>query len=479
MPSLRLASLAAAARFACTNAVKVNAEIFQSQAVKDSGPTTQRLQNVGDVLYTLQVKIGGQSVSAIPDTGSFDLLVFSKRCCICGVGTQYDDSKSLTFESSNFTAEQSFGSGATESVEAYERVFVGPLNADRQVFWEVVDADGGFADMSFSGILGVGPPHSAIILAEQEAADMHDQVNSMSLKDSSQYDDILAHYDEVVERTKKQELLLKHTGTRRYSICLGTESGSDGTWIWNDNAAEDNSRVFKKVPVVGDTYWSSRLTDVTLVGAGGQSTIVGCGGKKACSAVIDTGTSLLVMPSAAYDVFASTLDQLVAELDGCSDLSTLPVLNFKIGSQELVLPPEGYVGQVDGELEEELRRAMPHAWKAQQGTKKDCGLLAMTVDEESDEGPVWIMGLPLFRQYYTTFELNGNSVQASAMYFAEADAHCNPTTSENSLTRQESSGVRRGMKVDAKHLRMPRRFGYKQHARGVITGRMANHSVAF
>mmetsp|Transcript_30889 Transcript_30889/g.65710 ORF Transcript_30889/g.65710 Transcript_30889/m.65710 type:complete len:129 (+) Transcript_30889:90-476(+) len=44
----------------------------------------QRLVNFADLQYIVNYKLGGQTISGILDTGSFDLLVFPHYCSSCG-----------------------------------------------------------------------------------------------------------------------------------------------------------------------------------------------------------------------------------------------------------------------------------------------------------------------------------------------------------------------------------------------------------
>merc|ERR1719329_206410 len=99
------------------------------------------MRNHGDLAYTATVTVGGQDLEGILDTGSFELLVFSTSCNSCGsVASFYNHSQSRTHERGFLMTMHSFGSGDTQSMLAFEDVSLGPLQVERQYFWEVYEA---------------------------------------------------------------------------------------------------------------------------------------------------------------------------------------------------------------------------------------------------------------------------------------------------------------------------------------------------
>jgi len=421
----------------------------------------QTLNNAGDSEYTLEFDIGGQKLQGIPDTGSFDLLVFSRRCMQCGSPrSMYDDSQSRTYSSNGFEAEQTFGSGRTQSVEAFDRVQIGDDVVDKQAFWEVVDADTSFGDSAFQAIFGVGPPSSALKIARQESQDVAKEVRDMAAhgEEVSQFGDVVEHYKAVVEHAAMQVPFLQAVGMRTYSICLRPESQSSGVWIWNDDAAEQYPSLFTHVRASSSMYWAAELTDVHFERnsfVGKESGLpLGCGPEDGkCSVVVDTGTSLLVVPSATYTKVVDMLDELRQKQQFvCENISFLPDIVFTMSGQTFRLPPESYMGQLDGEVPTELATLMPHARNSDMG--QNCQPLLMTIDEVGDEGPVWILGLPFFRHYYTTFKLSEDSQEAGDMFFARSESSCNPGTFQaEALTR--APRVNRQLRIDATKLRLP------------------------
>lgn len=429
------------------------------QAGQATDPIRQELENGGDALYTLSLSVGGQDIRSIPDSGSFDLLVFSSRCKTCGVRHPYNDALSKTYRTSKFVAQQTFGSGTTQSLESFDVVEVASMRVRRQVFWEVNDADSGFSEMIFGSILGIGPPSSAATVAEREA-------NSVGLEKAKKRvvepSAIEQHYTAVLERTRHQNLFLQEVGIRRFSICLEPNSGSPGTLIWNDNAPLTQPELFYTMKAADDVYWSSRLTSVRLSESAFGGKPIGCT-RRLCSAVFDSGTSLLVIPKAAYQTLRNMADK-VNRQEGCQDLSFLPDLVFHIDGKDFSLPPESYMGNLSGVLSDQLGALMPHARERREAVgHSSCTLLLMTTDA-MDDNPTWILGLPWFRKYYTTFELSADSKKASQIHVSPADSSCGPNTAEMGFTRTSSRG-RNFQNVDASKVRAPAWVHHAQRRR--------------
>merc|ERR1740121_917757 len=105
---------------------------------------------------------------------------------------------------------------------------------------------------------------------------------------------------------------------------------------------------------------------------------MGACSKRNCSAIVDTGTSLLAGPT---DIVNAFIDKLNVSSD-CSNFDSLPDIGFIIGGRTLTLTPEDYV-DISG----------PH----------DCGLSLMSQDSPPPKSPQFILGDPFLRKYYTVF----------------------------------------------------------------------------
>lgn len=437
---------------AMCSAVHRSGQLRGHRIVEAAQPYWMRLANLGDVQYTGLMRVGGQQMKAIVDTGSFELLVFGKNCSICGSAAKlYDGSKSSDYVSTGFPGTHSFGSGTTYSVEARDKVQIGALHIPTQVFWEVTDADMPIlSEDSFQVIMGVGPPSSITKFAQEEALEVHKELKEYKKsgkKITEKVKAIVGHYDEEVIHAQNTTTVAESVGVQNMAVCLNKGSGSDGYYIWNDRRAIDMPNSFTTLDVIGDIYWSANMSAVKLGAAvidanatkdlkkAAKSKSIGCIDEN-CSAVIDTGTSLIVAPTEMANQVFEAMHEWVAAGGSCDDLSKLPDLQFMLNGHPFSLPPEAYVGQLTGEVSDDMKSFMPHLYSKHRKMYEDIGChpLLMTMDADSQFGSLWIIGMPFFRKYFTNFQfvkhIGKLSVpQAITMSFSEADSKCRPSRS--------------------------------------------------
>jgi len=391
-------------------------------------PFSQKLDNHDDMQYTGVINVGGQELNAIYDTGSFELLVFSSRCTACGEhSVLFDQHKSKSFMNGNLVTEHSFGSGTTESSEAYVDVQIGSMMSSGQVFWEVVSAEMPvLSEASFQAILGVGPPASAVDMAQEDADAAREQYENHGTKDEEQD---MKHYANVVRHARNATSLAANMNIKTFSFCLEKPAGGDGWFVWNDMIPRERpAEMFRIVPVVGDFYWSAKLTDVKLGVMSGsmQPTWLGCRDQE-CSAVMDSGTSLISAPDKVVDMIEDILAKRATPEGDCSDLTGLPEFEFKINGESFSLPPSSYVGEIDDVVSSDLVKLMPHLRNREK--RKGCVPVLMTLDADSQFGALWVFGMPFFRKYYSTFHFEENDSPRPAgktMAFSAHDGSCVP-----------------------------------------------------
>eukprot|EP00928_Gymnodinium_smaydae_P100824 TRINITY_DN998_c0_g1_i2.p1 TRINITY_DN998_c0_g1~~TRINITY_DN998_c0_g1_i2.p1 ORF type:complete len:512 (+),score=107.29 TRINITY_DN998_c0_g1_i2:76-1611(+) len=441
------------------------------------GEFRQTMANYYDAQYTGTISMGGQQVKSIIDTGSFELLVFGVNCSLCGTPKNlYDQSKSKTYSTDGFDKVHSYGSGTTNSVEAVDDLDIGPLSAAGQTFWEVYDANMPILqEDSFASIFGVGPPTSAAKFAEQDAKQIHEQLESLKKAGTEITENMLKivkSYDDAAKRAWNVTSVVEQLNIHTMSVCMGQESGSDGYYIWNDTAVKRTPDNFLKMETTGDSYWSVDMTDVQLssaVSKGGKAPKLGCkggkGGKGGCVAVVDTGTSLIAAPSEVVYQVRDLIGEWEKNGGSCNDLSKLPNLEFSLNGNLLTLPPQSYVGRAKGDFGSFFQN--PKGNKKASGKKasgkSDCQLLLMPMDTKQDDKPMWILGMPFFREYYTSFIFKVGKKhfrkQPYAMAFSKATGDCQPgdaPTKENVNLVRETSIVRGAqLNVDASKLLVP------------------------
>jgi len=305
--------------------------------------------------------------------------------------------------------------------EAYESVTVGPLGVLVAPFWEVYDADMPLLyNSSFAAIVGLGPvPVNALVMEPGSA-----------------------------KNEQAFAVLLKKLGVGSFSLCLGQDPGSSGFLMWNDDIAERRGDVFLRIQIADTGYWMLELSGVRL-----GETPIACF-DKTCGAVVDSGTSLLALPSDAHDVLSGA----AARLDvNCSNLAGMPDLHFRLNGVDFSLPPDSYLGEVYGEAPDAMTRNFA-LWGLAQNTSASllvaakCQAALMHITMDSTMGEVWILGMPFFRRFYTVFT-QATASEGPTIHVAPADDECMPTATGGKLiTRRKARSARH---IDASKLRMP------------------------
>lgn len=106
-----------------------------------------------------------------------------------------------------------------------------------------------------------------------------------------------------------------------------------------------------------------------------------------CALVVDTGTSILTGPPGTIDPLLKAIGNVSSD---CSNVDSLPTLTFNIASKPFTLEPSFYVLKApdsNGNMECQL------------------GIEALNPGI-----PLWILGDPFLRKYYTLFDRDQNTV---------------------------------------------------------------------
>jgi len=291
--------------------------------------------------------------------------------------TPYDHQKSSTYSMSGIIHGLTYGAGSCEIVRGFEKVTVGPMQALRQEFWEVMEHSIPIWDSAaYEAVIGLGPTNGTDYPGGGTL--------SMSL------------------------------GVEVFSICLQRANASDGFLTFG----EMNSGIVNAYPpakVLGHHYWETRLGRITL----SNGAPINLCPDSACAATIDSGHSLIEGP---MDHIMALSDHIQIKED-CSNLHELPTLRFELDGQLLELPPNAYVVRVGGEpkVAERVWPILPTGGAGKPFKPNTCHAAFMIGRATSDFGPTWVFGMPFLRYFHTTF----NRVERT-MRFARAGQNCEP-----------------------------------------------------
>jgi len=354
-------------------------------------PLRQTLRNHLNVQYHATLEVGGQRIDrAILDTGSFELLVVSKQCKQCR-DAPYDPNSSATFRPGPNASEiitHEFGSGPTESQMGYEQIQIGTLAATNQTFFQIVGHKIKAMNQSdsFTAIVGIGPPNP-----------------------------------NATERS-----LLTGFGVSEFSLCLQRSPLAPGWLTWGGGLTAFQKKQSMELRVIGKRHWAVSMRNLlpNIKMSPEQQTAAGtllC--QRGCAAVLDSGTSLISAPSHALQGLELLLPRLE---ENCSNFPDLPDLELELDGYRLTLPPEAYVMRLSGKFVDDVSLVEQLYIKPQHLTVPDqCFYGFLTMNAHTDYGPLWVLGMPFFRHFHTTFDISSNS-GTRRIWIAEASDACEP-----------------------------------------------------
>jgi len=253
----------------------------------------------------------------------------------------------------------------------------------------------------------------------------------------------------------KDKTLLMSFGINEFSICLQKSSGSDGFLTWGPTVKPQyKDWYYAKARVIGKHHWVTRLSNVSFAQpSGGHLENVPCMGT-GCAAIIDSGTSLIAAPAVALMQLSTQIHPI---MEDCSNLHLLPTLHFNIDGNDFTLPPPAYVMRITGAVMEADSIWDILFFKPKIRKVNMCMPAFMTIDMMSQHGPVWILGMPFFRYYHTTFDR-----EQEAMHFAVAGPDCFPhpykvngTANKEAMLAMSAGDLKQPMDVEVSALVPP------------------------
>jgi len=341
-------------------------------AVKYGGPVPIVITDYMNAQYYGPVSIGTppQNFLVVYDTGSSNLWVPSSKCSItvpaCDVHKKYNSEKSSTYVKNGEEFNITYGSGSMTGFLSQDTLLFGGLTVTKQVFTEATGLPGiSFLAGKFDGILGLG-------------------FQSISV------DNVVPPWYNIVAQN------LVSTPVFSFWLSDNANSTDGGELMLGGIDANRYTGKITYVPLTSETYWQFKMDDISI-----RSTSTGYCGSTGCTAIADTGTSLIAGPSDQVKALNLKLGALTivngeAILD-CKLIPIMPDVTITLNGQKFVLTPKDYV------LVE----------TSQNSTECISGFLGL--DIPSPPGPLWILGDVFISTYYAIFDFGNKQVG-----FAEA-----------------------------------------------------------
>lgn len=322
-----------------------------------------KLTNSYNVQYYGPFSVGEQTLPVIYDTGSFDVVMLSNLCESCVNILKYNNANSSSYVGTDLEYEHIFASGSANTKRGFENVHIGdthsPYEAQHFPFWQVTKHEisaWAKADARFAGIVGLG--HS-------------DHVPKEYTPDGA-----------------PTATLLAAMSVDTFALCLERNRPSAPGHLTFGARHLLESASFQVLQVKGKSHWAVQMTQIQLEGSPKDGQLC----NPSCGAIVDSGTSLIAAPPSAAD-FVAKLQAMVNP--DCSRIFLLPVLRFELDGKVIELPPSAWV------------------WRIETAIGTFCKTAFMTVDKSSDLGPVWILGMPFLRYYYTVFDRDANEIHVA------------------------------------------------------------------
>lgn len=320
------------------------------------------LTNFMDAQYFGPIGLGTppQEFTVVFDTGSSNLWVPSVKCTsfACYLHRRFNGEQSETFEAVDKKFAIRYGTGSVEGVVSKDVLSIGGMQVEGQEFGETTKEPGlTFALGRFDGILGLGFDTIAVAGVTPP------------------------FYNMISQGLIDKALFSFWIGRARD----GTPEG--GELLFGDVNRDHMRGELKWAPVIRKGYWEVKMSGFAV----GEEELE-LPGEGWVRAAIDTGTSLIAVPSQISDAINTKIGAKkgfrgIHTVD-CSSLDTLPPISFTFGKHTFELSPRDYILQAQG----------------------TCISAFMGIDVPAPAGPIWIIGDAFLRAYYTVYDMENERV---------------------------------------------------------------------
>ncbi|WFD34273.1 saccharopepsin [Malassezia cuniculi] len=306
--------------------------------------------------YFAEIELGtpAQTFSVILDTGSSNLWIPSESCTsiACFLHRRYDHAQSSTYQKNGSEFKIQYGSGSMSGFVSNDVLRIGDLVIKGQDFAEATSEPGlAFAFGRFDGILGLG-------------------------YDTISVNGIVPPFYQMVN----QGLLDKAV----FAFYLGDSDSNGGEVTFGGVNPEHYKGRITYAPVRRRGYWEVALDKIAF----GEEELE----LKHTGAAIDTGTSLIAMPTDVAEILNKEIGAQRSwsgqyTLD-CDKVKDLPPLTFYFDGKPYAINGTDYVLNLQG----------------------TCVSAFMGMDMPAPVGPLWIIGDVFLRRFYTVYDLERDAV---------------------------------------------------------------------
>jgi cathepsin D len=309
-------------------------------------------QDGSDFSYFSTVKFGseGKEMYMLIDTGSANTWVMGSTCksASCGIHNTFGSADSNTLKMTTKAWSLAYGTGEVDGLVASDKVAFAGYSLDLSFGLASVASDD-FNNYPMDGILGFGPPQSNELGTKTIMAALDDQTK---LKDNI----LGVHLQRAADGTKDGELIIGGIDKSKFSGDLNY------------------------LPAVNANSWEIKVDDAYVGGSA-----CGLSGK---TAMIDTGTSYLLMPPSDADAVHSKIPGSAHN----GEMFALPCdssVSLQIGFNgvKYTVSPKDYVGKVSGS-----------------------GCISNIIGHQAFGPGQWILGDVFLKNVYTVFDFDKDRI---------------------------------------------------------------------